>query len=399
MNSELAEPHPIRILVMTSLRKLLSLLFVALFFCISGNLQAYQYCGNDPINKHDPVGLSEMGKWVINPSEGQFGWVSDYNAYYYGVNATLNGHADYSYWDTHPTDQPIGSLGGRSMVMVFGPDGGRGLYGLSQLFAGGALGAIPGLGPFMAARSASERWFEFSEMEPGAARTATGVQAGLETIGALLYVAGPIAASETPLFRGNNRYAPCEIITGGPRSRAGQSVALVQDADGNWVAEMPQLALQDRPSQLALTGSSQLQIQRYIDAPGGLKRVADSTHALIGPQKGINQTTVSLARVVLCDGSSMIMASGNGGYLRPKQIEHLVRMGVPRENILSGAKYYRGFTALENHAERVILRNVGNGGSAAEWGISWAGKNCPFPCKSCWPFVKPGVGNLLQLGD
>jgi hypothetical protein len=168
-----------------------------------GGFNLYAYCGNDPVNRHDPLGLAEMGKWDYDPYTGAFGFVSDYNRYYFGAAATLNGQVSWTFEDTHPIDQPIAALGGRSMTMVFGPMGARGLYGGAELFSGAALGAIPGLGPYMASRSATERWLEFSDMDQGHLRTLTGMQATVESLGTLLYVAAPWAASETPLFRGN----------------------------------------------------------------------------------------------------------------------------------------------------------------------------------------------------
>src|SRR5438046_2777850 len=87
-------------------------------------------------------------------------------------------------------------------------------------------------------------------------------------------------------------------------------------------------------------------------------------------------------------------ASGSGGYLRPAQVRRLVELGVPEQNIFSGARYSRGFSALENHAERVILRNLPEGSTVNRWGISWGGQQRPIPCPACEPFVNRAGGIL-----
>jgi hypothetical protein len=137
-------------------------------------------------------------------------------------------------------------------------------------------------------------------------------------------------------------------------------------------------------------------ITKYINGPNALRRVAIEAQSAVGAVAHDNRT-VAIARVRLNDGSTTYYASGNGARLDPIQREILSKYGVPEANMLTGAKYGKGYTSLENHAERVILRNLPKGANIEEWGISWASKEKPVPCGNCQPFVEAG-GGALQLG-
>lgn len=133
---------------------------------------------------------------------------------------------------------------------------------------------------------------------------------------------------------------------------------------------------------------------------GALKMAAAQVHQLArtpGSTSNIavNQSTVAIAEAVLEDGSSQIFASGNNAYLLPRQVERLVELGIPRENILSGSKYSKGFTRLENHAERVIIRELNRRrAKPIRWGIDWAGSGKGVPCDNCEPFVRDAGGQF-----
>ena len=130
---------------------------------------------------------------------------------------------------------------------------------------------------------------------------------------------------------------------------------------------------------------------------GALRNAAVEVHNLAGTATsriGVNQSTVAIVEATLPNGSRQLFASGSGGYLRPAQVQRLVELGVPRENIFSGARFSKGFTAAENHAERVILRNLPEGATVNRWGISWGGQQRAVPCNVCEPFVNQAGGVL-----
>lgn len=55
----------------------------------------------------------------------------------------------------------------------------------------------------------------------------------------------------------------------------------------------------------------------------------------------------------------------------------------------------RADQALENHAERVILRNLPEGARVNRWGISSGAHQWPLPCpQSCQPYVVQAGGIL-----
>ncbi len=125
--------------------------------------------------------------------------------------------------------------------------------------------------------------------------------------------------------------------------------------------------------------------------------MARGTHLLAGSHpKSVNMSTVAVSEVRLASGARTYYAAGSGGRLNPRQVEHLVKLGVPRANILRGRGATNGFTKLANHAERIILRNLPAGASVQRWGISWAGKQKAIPCSNCAPHVT-GAGGFLEL--
>lgn len=134
--------------------------------------------------------------------------------------------------------------------------------------------------------------------------------------------------------------------------------------------------------EIAPASSASTGVQPYTDAPGGLRRVAVQAHAAQSG-RGVEQSAVAVVRVKLPNGQVTLYASGSRGYLRPAQRAVLEQFGVPRENILSGAQYYKGYSREENHAERVIMRNLPEGAVIEEWGISWTTPQKPVPCVGC----------------
>ena len=133
-----------------------------------------------------------------------------------------------------------------------------------------------------------------------------------------------------------------------------------------------------------------------LSEPGALRNAAVDVHNLAGTAANrvpINQSTVAIVEGKVGD-ELQLFASGSGGYPRPGQVERLTELGVPSERILSGAQFSKGFSAAENHAERVILRNLPEGASVTRWGISWGGQQRAVPCPVCEPFVNLAGGIL-----
>jgi len=118
------------------------------------------------------------------------------------------------------------------------------------------------------------------------------------------------------------------------------------------------------------------------------------------PEIGFNQSTVSIGEGTLPSGEKQLFASGNGAKLTPAQRAKLIELGVPPENIYSGVAYMkkpvnkskvrsvRKAYNLENHAERVIIRNAPKGTKFKKWGISWAKYQKNEPCSNCKPHVE-----------
>lgn len=118
------------------------------------------------------------------------------------------------------------------------------------------------------------------------------------------------------------------------------------------------------------------------------------------PEIGFNQSTVSIGEGTLPSGEKQLFASGNGAKLTPAQRAKLIELGVPPENIYSGVAYMkkpvnkskvksvRKAYNLENHAERVIIRNAPKGTKFKKWGISWAKYQKNEPCSNCKPHVQ-----------
>jgi RHS repeat-associated protein len=118
------------------------------------------------------------------------------------------------------------------------------------------------------------------------------------------------------------------------------------------------------------------------------------------PEIGFNQSTVSIGEGTLPSGEKQLFASGNGAKLTPKQRQVLIDHGVPAENIYSGVakmeqprptsklKSVRKAYNLNNHAERVIIRNAPEGVKFKKWGISWGPNQKNEPCHNCKPHVQ-----------
>jgi hypothetical protein len=202
-------------------------------------------------------------------------------------------------------------------------------------------------------------------------------------------------AKDPPYYTGKalaflHLWAGCEF--GGRAVLKGGGGFLDEVAPGGRAAleATPNVARATLPEEVALATPG-------LSQAGALRQAAVEAHTLAATATsriGINQSTVALAEATLTDGTKQVFASGSGGYLLPRQINRLVELGVPRENIFSGAQYYRGFSAMENHAERVILRNLPEGAIVERWGITWGGQQRPIPCPACEPIVDEAGGIL-----
>jgi hypothetical protein len=158
-------------------------------------------------------------------------------------------------------------------------------------------------------------------------------------------------------------------------SRVGARAATTEATVGGGAATT-EVALE---SEVAAVETS-VALQRYIEAPMALQRMASEAHLAAGTARAVEKSAVAVVRVRLASGEVTYYASGSGAYLRPAQRAVLEKYGVPRENILSGARYSNGFSQVENHAERVILRNMPEGSAIEDWGISWTTTGKPKPC-------------------
>jgi RHS repeat-associated protein len=183
-------------------------------------------------------------------------------------------------------------------------------------------------------------------------------------------------------------------------AQAGALIDAISEATSNSsvagaLGQLIAMMAANQPGENPGEGSALGPAESRLSEAGALRQAAVEVHNLA--QTGasripVNQSTVAVVEATLPDGTRQVFASGSGGYLRPAQVERLVELGVPRENIFSGAEYYKGFSAEENHAERVILRNLPEGATVNRWGISWGGQQRPIPCDVCEPFVNQAGG-------
>lgn len=109
--------------------------------------------------------------------------------------------------------------------------------------------------------------------------------------------------------------------------------------------------------------------------------MAQSVHNLAGGLKtsdahAIEKSTVAILEVELRHGSKTLYAAGSSGWLNPRQRALLKKLGVPKENILSGKKYTLSKDVVKNinHAEQIILRNILDDTKVTGKGISWGSK-------------------------
>ena len=128
-------------------------------------------------------------------------------------------------------------------------------------------------------------------------------------------------------------------------------------------------------------------------ACGELSGKAQEVHNLAGggDARSIRNSTVSIVEAKV-NGKPQLFAAGSGGRLSPAQRQALMKMGVPEENIFYGKNSIDGFDKLENHAERIILRNLPEGAEVSRWGISWGGLQRNASCPSCQPHVEQAGG-------
>jgi len=121
---------------------------------------------------------------------------------------------------------------------------------------------------------------------------------------------------------------------------------------------------------------------------GELSGKARQVHDLAGggDARAIRNSTVSIVEANV-NGKPQLFAAGSGGRLSPAQRELLQELGVPKENIFNGRAFVKDFERLENHAERIILRNLPENSVVSRWGVSWGGLQRNASCASCQPHV------------
>ncbi|MBN3787292.1 type IV secretion protein Rhs [Burkholderia sp. Ac-20353] len=154
------------------------------------------------------------------------------------------------------------------------------------------------------------------------------------------------------------------------------------------------------PDPIGLAGGSNL--YRYTPNPlvwidpwgwacGELSSKAREVHGLARDDWALRNSTVAIVEAKV-GGKTELFASASGGKVTPAQREALERLGVPKENIFWGAKAVSGYERLENHAERIILRNLPDGAEVTRWGISWGGLQRNASCIHCQPHVDEAGG-------
>ncbi|KVH32961.1 hypothetical protein WS88_22375 [Burkholderia cepacia] len=126
-------------------------------------------------------------------------------------------------------------------------------------------------------------------------------------------------------------------------------------------------------------------------ACGELSAKAREVHSLARDDFALRNSTVAIVEAKVGDKTELF-ASASGGKVTPAQREALERLGVPKENIFWGAKAVNGYERIENHAERIILRNLPDGSEVTRWGISWGGLQRNASCIYCQPHVDEAGG-------
>jgi hypothetical protein len=126
-------------------------------------------------------------------------------------------------------------------------------------------------------------------------------------------------------------------------------------------------------------------------ACGELSGKARDVHDLSRDERALRNSTVAIAEAKVGKNTELF-AAGSGGKLSPAQRDALVQLGIPEQNIFWGAKVTNGFERIDNHAERIILRNLPEGAEVTRWGISWGGLQRNASCASCQPHVDQAGG-------
>jgi RHS repeat-associated protein len=121
-----------------------------------------------------------------------------------------------------------------------------------------------------------------------------------------------------------------------------------------------------------------------LGEPGGLRQAAVDAHNLASDHIRKQLSTVALAEVRLANGTVEVWASGSSGRLSDIQQQVLANRGVAR---FIGGKF---------HGEQNIGAALPRGATVLRWGISWAAKQKPIPCSSCWPMVDH-IGGIIEF--
>lgn len=88
-------------------------------------------------------------------------------------------------------------------------------------------------------------------------------------------------------------------------------------------------------------------IQRTIDSPDGLRRLAMRVHELSGKERAVQMSAIAINEVRLSNGERTFYASGSGGRLNSKQRVLLEKYGVPTENIFLGKNIQKASLSLK----------------------------------------------------
>lgn len=347
------------------------------------SLHRYAYANGNPLRYTDPTGLQSAETMAQQQMMGMmwrevFAEVAGFFRGMFGGSAYISSDTSIHY---SPPQGGVGGVVGGPVRVLSG-----GMVPIEENASPESLAGLVIGARYVAVVDPAQRLFSGLD---AADMPTSGTAAALElAIDLLPYTVKPLRA--TALSRLETNAAQTAV-----RSRAGNAVIdLAMTDTGVWAAantaSTGALPVVGAPFALPPARS----IVRYLEGPNALSRIAAETHLLgalrsngLASRQGLQLTAVALAGVRLPSGARTVLAAGSAGTLSPAQRDLLMYYGVPEQNILWGAKYTRGFSRLQNHAERIIHRNLPAGAAVEDWGISWAGSQKPIPCGSCSPFV------------